>query len=929
MLIGSATLDERRRLAGAELAPLADSLARDLERLALTRDIYVPTTKARLTRAGGRCPRCGGMLEFDPYSPTRHRCARCQADVAGEEHDLMWVMWYQLWLAERAVHAAALYAVRGDPIHRALAERILGRYAELYLTYPNRDNVLGPTRVFFSTYLESIWTLQLACALDLLESGEPAVTLGPAVRERVLAPSAALIAQYDEGQSNRQIWNNVALLAAARLLGDQGAADQAVRGPSGLHAHLHRGLLADGTWYEGENYHLFAHRGLWFGVTIAERAGFDLPEALRARYRRAFETPFLTALPDFTFPSRRDSQYRVSLRQWRIAESCELGLAQGSSPILTAALHELYRADVAHGATGRAVSTAEAERNVPASGLTRADLGWKSLLFARESVAAVAGNHAAAQSVLFPEQGFAILRRDAGRTYVALDYGESGGGHGHPDRLNLWLVIGEARILEDVGTGSYVDPSLHWYRSTLAHNAPFAVGRSQPRADGELLGYDEHGDFGWTLARAVLAPNVEAGRAVVVATDYLIDELLWTGQPDVFIDLPYHIAGGTASLPLTAAPISGGNGLEDGFDSISGSARSAPVTEATVAGRVSGIDVTMWLRADAPFELWRLRGPGPPNEAPREFFLLRSAGESGAGRFRVAIAWTGAVSNVASEEDALVVTRRDGTTHSHLRREDKWHITVEAPGEKSRTVTLTPARPTRARQRPLYTPPSLMSLMPSIDVPRVARIDVEPGDLAASQKSGMRLGLAHYRRSEQSWDEAGRPQATIAIAATASDLYIDISVAKQPVAFAAARAVNPLDNEHPDINSDGVQLYLAGRDASSEPTVWSWLLVPEVSAPNVRITWRDTSNGSQAPALTARWRPTRSGYAMLVTAPLAAFVHEGVFYGDVIINEMPPAPERERRRGQLVLSGGRGEWIYLRGDRQDPSRFLRFVIADA
>ena len=32
-----------------------------------------------------------------------------------------------------------------------------------------RDNVLGPSRPFFSTYLESIWLLQLCVALDMLE----------------------------------------------------------------------------------------------------------------------------------------------------------------------------------------------------------------------------------------------------------------------------------------------------------------------------------------------------------------------------------------------------------------------------------------------------------------------------------------------------------------------------------------------------------------------------------------------------------------------------------------------------------------------------------------------------------------------------------------------------------------------------------------
>jgi hypothetical protein len=45
---------------------------------------------------------------------------------------------------------------------------------------------------------------------------------------------------------------------------------------------------------------------------------------------------------------------------------------------------------------------------------------------------------------------------------------------------------------------------------------------------------------------------------------------------------------------------------------------------------------------------------------------------------------------------------------------------------------------------------------------------------------------------------------------------------------------------------------------------------------------------------------------------------------DVIVNET--APGRDRRRGQLVLSGAHGEFAYLAGDRHDPARLLRFVL---
>src|SRR5262249_60795099 len=127
-----------------------------------------------------------------------------------------WIYWYQLWLAERAVHAATLAALGGGDECATFATRILDGYAERYAQYPNVDNVLGPTRLFFSTYLESIWLLQICIAADLLSSTDPALT--SRIRDRIIEPSRAVIAEYDEGASNRQVWNDAALLAAARVL---------------------------------------------------------------------------------------------------------------------------------------------------------------------------------------------------------------------------------------------------------------------------------------------------------------------------------------------------------------------------------------------------------------------------------------------------------------------------------------------------------------------------------------------------------------------------------------------------------------------------------------------------------------------------------------------------------------------------------------
>ena len=110
VLIDHDGLGRRRRAAAGPLKPLAESLASDLEPL-LSRELYFPSEKALLSRAGGRCEVDGTMLDFDPFSRQEHRCPRCGRVYTGELHERFWNYWYQLWLAERAVHGAALSSV--------------------------------------------------------------------------------------------------------------------------------------------------------------------------------------------------------------------------------------------------------------------------------------------------------------------------------------------------------------------------------------------------------------------------------------------------------------------------------------------------------------------------------------------------------------------------------------------------------------------------------------------------------------------------------------------------------------------------------------------------------------------------------------------------------------------------------------------------
>ncbi|HLV26178.1 MAG TPA: heparinase II/III family protein, partial [Gemmatimonadales bacterium] len=656
LLLSLHALEERSRVARGELAGLQSSLLADLSQ-AMSIEVQLPG-KARLTRRGGRCEVDSTLLEFNPASPHDHRCPACGRLYKGAEHHQWWAMGMQLWLAERAVHAAALNALTPMPQYARWAADLLIQLAGRYSSYPNSDNVLGPSRPFFSTYLESLWLLHICIALDLLEMAEEGGggSIGDEVRERLIQPSAELIASFNEGASNRQLWNSTALTAANLQLG---RADRAAEWAEGKHGILHQltnGFMPDGTWYEGENYHQFALRGLWYGLTMFEEMGGTLADSLNERWRLASLAPFAVALPDFTLPARKDSQWATSLRQWRFAEHAELTFARWpNDPQIAGALGQLYATDVPVGDTGRSRSTGEAERNVPPSRLTREDLGWKSLLFALAELPEF--QPLPPQSILQADQGYVVVRRDSGNIYAALDYGSSGGGHGHPDHLNLVLQQGGVRWFDDPGTGSYTDPTLSWYRSSLAHNVPLPDGRTQKRVPAQLLRFLS--EIGVTLAAAQangIVPGARVRRVLCVLDGYLIDHLEWSSAHTAFLDLPMHVPLELADASEWTTGDPTPDSLPDiGYSFLEDAKYAVSAAGVSRVSSVMGKDRLLgWLAASSQPVFWRANAPAAPGSgcSTRQMSIVRVPGAHG--RLTTVWSWSDAVADVRmhSEQDA-------------------------------------------------------------------------------------------------------------------------------------------------------------------------------------------------------------------------------------------------------------------------------------
>jgi hypothetical protein len=184
-------------------------------------------------------------------------------------------------------------------------------------------------------------------------------------------------------------------------------------------------------------------------------------------------------------------------------------------------------------------------------------------------------------------------------------------------------------------------------------------------------------------------------------------------------------------------------------------------------------------------------------------------------------------------------------------------------------------------------------------------------------RGAVELGAAHYRRSEEPYDP-NRFRATVEARAAGNALEITVYVRKPELVFRRATDPDPrLDNEPPDIHSDGVQCYLG---------VGGWqgyVLVPDPDSSTVAV--RAVAGTAGDPSrVRATWERMADGYSMGIRISLVPPARKGDRIPfSVVINEMTPG--RQRRSGQLALSGG-GGWVYLRGDRESPESVVMVEV---
>jgi hypothetical protein len=263
--------------------------------------------------------------------------------------------------------------------------------------------------------------------------------------------------------------------------------------------------------------------------------------------------------------------------------------------------------------------------------------------------------------------------------------------------------------------------------------------------------------------------------------------------------------------------------------------------------------------------------------------------------------WNDAIRSVERDGDVLVVLLANGTRQRHRRVGQGWLI--ETVGEGTRLVEL------RGQV-------SRLGEGASSDFQTTPTRPVAPAEKIALPAT-FELGELNYRRSEFTWQGAGAPRAVVTITRpTPGTVQVDVDVPSSQRLFVPLVTENQLDNEPASINGDSVQLYVIAGERTA-----GLLLVPEVAS----VGQRPVDGWTNDLTVDAKWRPTSSGYRLEATIHIDGRTPE--FSLDVLVNEVVSG--RARRRGQLVLSGAEGEFVYLRGDRHDPSRLLRFSLANA
>jgi len=469
------------------------------------------------------CPEHGVRLRYDPEKPREHYCPAGKHYVRGEKFDAYWRATTLRRLVDGARDLATVYAIDGDRDCAKAAGKILVSFADYYENYVQGKTWRRPARLMWQTLDEATYILRAVATYELIyDSGVLSEEDRRTIEEKWLRPTAELIKSQTRIIHNIHCWQNSAVLCLGLVLKDKGLADFAMNDPrSGFRRQIAEGVLDDGMWYECSfGYHFYTISALENTIIPAMNNGIDLSKEL-VKIRKMYVLPILCADRHFELPSPNDGS---GGRLWDKTWAYELGYSLFPEESDFGSLVWLAHVEWASGSRGRSALFYGAEKP-PEMALFREQ-----------------------ESVNLAASGLAILRAwpGDGYLYVAMDYGPQGGGHGHPDKLNVILSGLGQMFSPDLGSAGY-GLRIHrdWYRQSLSHNVVVVDRRSQRRSAGKLADFRGKGDVQWVSAKADEAyRGIEWQRTVFLCSDeYVVIGDSLRSEDEHWFDWVYHGLG--------------------------------------------------------------------------------------------------------------------------------------------------------------------------------------------------------------------------------------------------------------------------------------------------------------------------------------------------------------------------------------------------
>jgi len=542
------------------------------------------------------CPKCGTRLKTQ--GPTKHYCPTCKTYVTGQKYDDVVLNRDHSFYARAIEDLGIAYQLTGEAKYAHKAGEILSAYAEKYLTYPRHNihgkDALGGARVGPQTLDESTWLIPVVRGYDLACEALPSAQRKK-IEDGLLRPAAELIMEHKMSIHNIQCWKNSAVGLVGMCIDEPRFIADAVTSPRGIHAQLEQGILDDGFWYEGAwGYHYYTMSALWPLAAALRNGGVDV---FTDRYRGLYAAPLQFALPNGRLPGFNDSRETDAYRAWW---RYELAYARWRDEAFAGLL------------AGKSRDSRE------------------SLLFGVEELAAGAKLPAGARN--FPVSGYAYLQCDEGRDapVAILDYAPHGGGHGHPEKLQLVLYAKREVVAPDPGCIHYGVP-LHreWYKQTISHNTVVVDGRSQKACQGKLVSFDATPELAVASARADDAyGGVRFSRTVALLHGGLaVDLVTLESEAEHTYDWAFHAYGKLATpldLDSAFAPPAKANGYQH-IRGIRGCETDDDVA-VTWKGAKSGVAIAML--GEAGTRVWAGDGRGQPSSRALPTVVVRRAGKS-------------------------------------------------------------------------------------------------------------------------------------------------------------------------------------------------------------------------------------------------------------------------------------------------------------